>query len=262
MPFEHRYFARINENWRITIQQAGSKWNAELHKRGESPDPLGTFDTFQEARAEVKARAQALIPTIQIGELTWKRFTSAGRRNGEALRTQLQHQLKAQEEHSRISNWTSMVLGLAAAIGGLLFTFTYRTTTNVADQTVALVSTLQTRTDSVQAQLKAILATSSQAPDQTKLAQKVDVLNASVNTLRSELENYKAAIGDDPAKRLAIPILRRDIDSLKEEQKTSAAQIHEDLNARTELMKWLLILFGAGNFFSGLYSNLQSSKKS
>lgn len=260
MPGKSGLVARINETWRITIMNDGMKWYADLHKRGQGSEPLGRFDTVEEAQIESKNKAQSLLPRVAIGELRWKRFFRTT--NHERL---LEQQIRTQEKRTKISSLWSMALGMATVVGALFATFFSYNGHAIQDsqqaQQAVLLKEVDTRTAQLRAQFDSVLATAKQAPDPTKTAQRVDTLEANFTSLKEKLANYEAAIGDDPAKRLAVPILRRDLDTIRDEQKTAITQLHDDINSRTELMKWLLILFGAGSFFSGLFANWPFGKK-
>ena len=49
-------------------------------------------------------------------------------------------------------------------------------------------------------------------------------------------------------------MLRKDLDSLREQSKADIAAVHEEMTRTFDLMKWLLGLVGAGSLVSGLSS--------
>ena len=61
------------------------------------------------------------------------------------------------------------------------------------------------------------------------------------------MADYEAAVGDEPAKRLAVPLLRKDMDTLREEHKNDLTAIHEEVSRTFDMMKWLLGLLGFTN---------------
>jgi len=67
-------------------------------------------------------------------------------------------------------------------------------------------------------------------------------------------------LGDNLDKRIAVPLLRKDFDLIKEQYRVDLAGFDARLNLIVDLMKWFLGLVGLGGFLSGL-SNWFSKPK-
>jgi len=82
----------------------------------------------------------------------------------------------------------------------------------------------------------------------------ISTLESKLSSLSSRLDDFEAALGDEPTKRLGTVMLRKDLDSLREQSKADIAAVHEEMTRTFDLMKWLLGLVGAGSLVSGLSS--------
>jgi hypothetical protein len=90
-------------------------------------------------------------------------------------------------------------------------------------------------------------------------ASEVAALRSDVSDLRNEVKSFEIALGDDPAKKMGVVMLRRDMDSLTESDKTQIAAVKDQLVAardddksNLETVKWLLGLIGISNIVAPL----------
>jgi hypothetical protein len=96
--------------------------------------------------------------------------------------------------------------------------------------------------------LKAIIQGS---PSGTK---ELGTLTSDVDALKTRLNVFEAALGDNLDRRLAVPMLRKDLDAVKEQYRVDLAAVDARLTLVVDLMKWLLGIIGVGGVLSGLSS--------
>ena len=55
-------------------------------------------------------------------------------------------------------------------------------------------------------------------------------------------------------KKPAIPMLRKDLDILRDEHKADLNSVHDEINRTFDLMKWLLGVIGLGGIATGVFN--------
>jgi hypothetical protein len=65
-------------------------------------------------------------------------------------------------------------------------------------------------------------------------------LSASVQQLRADVDGLDAAILADPAKALAVPMLRRDLDSLAQRNRDDLLAARDEIGRVYDLTKWFI----------------------
>jgi len=68
----------------------------------------------------------------------------------------------------------------------------------------------------------------------------VAVLKADVDGLRSEVKRLTEAVGQSPEKALAVPLLRKDMDNLREGYRHDLDATQSEINHVYDLSKWFL----------------------
>jgi hypothetical protein len=86
-------------------------------------------------------------------------------------------------------------------------------------------------------------------------------LEADVKELQSSFAGFQIALGDDPSKRLAVPILRKDMDALKESYQRDLAAIREEFTRAFDTIKWIVGLIGLSNLGLGVLGLMKSKSE-
>lgn len=109
---------------------------------------------------------------------------------------------------------------------------------------------VQSQLRALEETIKAVTASSVPLPPDAALAGKLSSIQANLDDVRTRMEKLEAAIMASPAKALEIPLLQRDLESVKamnvatlQAQKDSTAQIYD-------LLKWLIGLIGGGSILT------------
>jgi hypothetical protein len=89
-------------------------------------------------------------------------------------------------------------------------------------------------------QLGRALSNPSDPPSQARLAAQVRSLNDSVTDMRADLSKLEDTILQNPTRALEVPLLRRDLESLKAGNQSSLEAIQNDLDRQYDLMKWVV----------------------
>ncbi|WP_043249949.1 hypothetical protein [Pseudomonas knackmussii] len=89
-------------------------------------------------------------------------------------------------------------------------------------------------------QLKRAVFQSAPLPSDQQLALKIDDLKQQMNSLDQRLGKLETAIMASPAKALEIPLLQRDLDSVKASQLTHQAAMAASVDRIYDQNKWLL----------------------
>jgi hypothetical protein len=79
----------------------------------------------------------------------------------------------------------------------------------------------------------------------------VSAVAASVRGLDARLTALEGAIGESPVKALEVPLLRRDLENLKQSDAAATDGLRSDYDRQYDLMKWLL-----GTFVLGMIGTL------
>jgi hypothetical protein len=251
------WIAELNADWQIELHpQGGDEWFAYLLEleSGEKKR-LGVYNTLNNAKAQSLIDANKALGRDESSNPQWRKrvVASTGRT--------IQQELRSQERRAKITSLASIAMGVAAVVAGILVSFSVRND-RVISQNVAEneVRQLEARLNREVTRINALTEVPNKNSESATV-RKLAALEADMHSLTGRLANYEASIGDDPAKRLAVPILRRDVDTLRQEHKDDITAIHGEMDHTLELMKWLLLLFGAGSFFSGIIGNWPSKSK-
>ncbi len=108
----------------------------------------------------------------------------------------------------------------------------------ITDQTVA-ISDLQVDVLLMQRDIGAIkaqLASSSGLSDQSEISSKLSSLNTSVDSLQDRFSTIEKLILRDPPRALEIPLMRKDIDSVRDSTQTQIAAIKQDVDRNFTLV--------------------------
>ncbi len=252
-PKQHpEAIGRIAPSWRIGIFRADGSWEARLLNQSEGYlQTLGTFASLSEAKEQGIVLAKEVLKSKNVethSDILWAEPISAQKQ-----RVAANEKVRSVE---RFRSYISVAMGVVAATTAALLGLVSSERFIAKDtNTTTQLQEIDNRLAATEAKLNSLSADLGKVVPESKLTQLTESLREDITRLKERLDNYEAAIGDEPAKRLALPILRRDMDTLKEEHRTDLAALHDEINRTIELMKWLLILFGAGSFFSGIIGN-------
>jgi hypothetical protein len=144
--------------------------------------------------------------------------------------------------------WLSAVV---AFIGVMVAAFTFfigQTTTEqsrklAAFDMITISRSQQDRLDTLNHKINEIeqlVSSFSNLPKEDAAYIELRKLEASVKDIASRQDRLEAAIMQDPTKAVAVPILRHDLDSLKDSQQASIAALKDSVDRIYDLSKWLL----------------------
>jgi hypothetical protein len=77
-------------------------------------------------------------------------------------------------------------------------------------------------------------------PEQSVVALKLKALNQSVGKYEKRLAAMEGVILDNPQKALALPLMKKDIDSLKETRQTDTAASRQEIDRVYDQTKWFI----------------------
>jgi hypothetical protein len=85
-----------------------------------------------------------------------------------------------------------------------------------------------------------------EVPKDLRVGTKLTAIEGDLGNVRTRLGSLEAAVTQDPVKALAVPMLRRDLDNLKDAYRADLAAVREEVTRFTDLGKWLIGLIGTG----------------
>lgn len=124
------------------------------------------------------------------------------------------------------------------------------------DKIFTQIQQTQGELEKINSQVKVL----SQAPDETKFAAQVSGLNNSVNSLQERFTKIEALLVQDPTKALEVPLMRKDMETLKESNQTAFANLRQDID-RTFNLLLVSILALAVAILAPALSNLIGRKE-
>ncbi|MWV14146.1 hypothetical protein F3I62_18760 [Pseudomonas sp. R-28-1W-6] len=162
---------------------------------------------------------------------------------------------KARKQNSA-RNWSTIVAGMtssvaiaatAAMVFGLLFDESK--TLNNAELTEKIYS-IQSERENIVKELnslktelkisKSSLEAISKVPDEHGWKSEASRISSSIERLDSRLEALENAITEDPAKALAVPILRKDLDNAEKSLKAELIQTKSEIDRMYDQNKWFI----------------------
>jgi len=90
------------------------------------------------------------------------------------------------------------------------------------------------------AEIKKQLATLSSIPEQTKVAIQLKDIDTKLDDLKTKSSKLEEVILNSPAKALEVPLLRKDLDNLKDAQQQNLIALRQGIDQIYDLNKWLL----------------------
>jgi len=88
--------------------------------------------------------------------------------------------------------------------------------------------------------LKGQLDTLSQIPDEAKFTIQLQSINTVVSDLKTRQSKLEEVIMSNPAKAIEVPLLRKDLDGLKDAQQQNMLALRQGVDQIYDLNKWLL----------------------
>lgn len=82
-----------------------------------------------------------------------------------------------------------------------------------------------------------------------------------LRSIRQEFDGFKRLFAEDPEKSLAIPMLRKDIDSLKDQMRNDSAALRLELGRTLDSAKWIIGFITASNLGLGVLALFKKGEK-
>lgn len=144
------------------------------------------------------------------------------------------------------SEWLTLAGGLIGLLIGILSIFAPFGKDNAVlpslayqEEVLKIHKELQGMSENVN-NLKAQLDTLSQIPDESKFAIQLRDINTVLTDLKSRQSKLEEVIMSNPAKAIEVPLLRKDLDSLKDAQQQNLLALRQGVDQVYDLNKWLL----------------------
>lgn len=235
----------------ILIEYRQDAWHAKI---GPDDNPtahtVGTFESFKEAKTAVLARItdefkkddKVLPPTI-----TW---------------TSVKAMLPESNVNKSVRKVSSEVVPVIIGAVGLvmsLYVWGIGKTPGASLSSVADVLKLSVQIADTRTELRK-LKEAIEAPSTNSNPSDLSAVKSDVKSLKERFAGFETALGESLDKRLAVPMLRKDLDSIKEQYKGDLAAVDARLSLVVDLMKWLLGIIGLGGLASGLSNWLARPK--
>jgi len=102
----------------------------------------------------------------------------------------------------------------------------------------------------------------SQPSSSTQVSAQLQAVSTTVGDLQSRLSTLEGAIVRSPDKALEIPLLRKDLDDLKNQGSSAISALQQDVSRQYDLMKWVLGTFvlGLGGLVFSVYKSSKAAK--
>lgn len=107
------------------------------------------------------------------------------------------------------------------------------------------------------ASLRKAQAAIAQLPPDSKTGVQLNALNSRLDTLDQRLDRLEQAIQSTPERALTMPLMRRDIDNMRESNAQNVASIKASVDQVYDLTKWLLGALAVGVFSLVMSNYLQ-----
>lgn len=111
------------------------------------------------------------------------------------------------------------------------------------DQVIKFIAEYQSKFNDVISRISALeqhISSISNIPKEDTLYIEMQKVSTSVSDLNSRESKIESIILESPAKALEMPLLRRDLDNVKEAQQAAVVSLKESVDRVYDLNKWLL----------------------
>jgi len=253
---EHGMTTKIAPAWKINLRETANGRISRLdYNHSDIIYDLGTYQDKDEAERKAEAKARTIVPANEQlpPPLSWGKFNT---------------KLKVEETQvgskQKVFATLGLLVGLIATFLALTIAFPGPSLTEQAEIQSREIAELKKLAEVERADIEGLRKVTVTGSSEIGMNQRIAQLENTLGTLKERLANYEAAIGDEPAKKLAVPMLRKDMDTLRDEHKADLTEIHNEMSRTFDLMKWLLGLLGVGSLVStlgaGWFSRSTSAK--
>ena len=151
------------------------------------------------------------------------------------------------EAISRSLSWFSAAIGAAALVVTMTYFFSQERPVDRVDVTVhevqAAVALIGHSVDKTRADIKAIqqqLEAITEVPDEVALNAELARTRGLAESLDERLMQLEAAILEDPQKAIALPLLRNDIERIRESYSTEIVNVRAEIDRVYDQNKWFV----------------------
>jgi hypothetical protein len=148
------------------------------------------------------------------------------------------------------SSWTSLLAGVLASVVAFSAFFLDKKQSDLGSWKVigsagdpALLKQYASEVSALRTELKEMrsrLDTLSKLPEHSKTGAELAKLSRMMSEMQSKQAKIEQAILSNPAKALEIPLMQRDLESLRSSQQASAVALKDAVDRVYDLNKWLL----------------------
>jgi hypothetical protein len=157
-------------------------------------------------------------------------------------RDRLVLQLRRAKRIERIMAWLSAVIGVGTFVAAIWSVIQQSPAPTSVQQTeIAQIRKLDDASTSLTRRISLVEATlRTPAMPANVVTNDVRVLHGYVETMDQRVSRIESAVGSDPAKALELPLLRKDLELLRERQDLEVTALRQELGRMYELNKWFI----------------------
>lgn len=264
-----RTLARVSKQYKVYVDgYSDDKWHFQIYYE----DPSDNLNIFESDDFNSKESAQRAAQIEIMRRLTDASLPLPGSLKWEELKIRMVAEkggLVAFPVADERQPWSELfrIAGLLAAIVTLLFSVWWQLMI-IRDQPHAIslggqiksMEAINSELLQLKQRMTGLTGTLKQTPSNSQIPNSIRLLQSQVTTLQQRISSFEIALGDDPAKHVAILMLRKDLDVLKDQQKSDIATLQGQFADTFSTMRWLITLLGGGIIASIVSAYLSKPK--
>jgi len=168
--------------------------------------------------------------------------------------------LKQERLFNKVTSVMTVTVGAVSVAFALLTSLPTSQLANSTDKLASSFNRVEKEVDGLHDQVESLLKLAQSGPTDLKTRIALAAMNNEITQLKAQVNAFQISLGTDLPQRVALPILRHDLDALKESQTTAMASLIQEMNRTFDLMKWLLGIVGTSIIVGGLSSYFSRQK--
>jgi hypothetical protein len=235
--------------FRIRLQEHEGGWDVVISEQGTSnATDLGTFATLPEAKSAACAKVRAGLEIdgkTMPSKVTWA--TTRAILPPEPVEASVQ-----EPAWKKLVNVSLPLVAGIVAMALLTISLMVKQPPSVSPTQGAEIRELSAVLAETKQEIDAVKQALKTSEPNTTSSGDIVALRSDVERLKERFASFESALGDNLDKRIAVPLMRKDLDGIKEQYKGDLAAIDARLSLVVDLMKWFLGLIGLGGILSGI----------
>jgi hypothetical protein len=238
--------------FRMKLEKHDNGWDVIIDGPGNTGNnSIGTFSTRPEAEQAAYAKVREDLKKDEKEfprTVTWTTTKAI-------LTPEKPTQVVNLSAWKKLMEFFPTLMGIIAVISSILISQTAKTLSPVSPGDNAEIrKALKLLADSKQEMeaLKLEIRNYPQNPQNSSSFGEAAGLKHDVEQLQERMASLETALGDNLDRRLAVPLMRKDLDAIKEQYRVDLAAVDARLSLVVDLMKWFLGILGLGGILTGL----------